>query len=105
MPYAAGEQPPNPPAVGPVFAVSYVETQAKEADAGRAALGRYRQALERQPGCLGVDLFAQTDRLGHFAVVETWRDQSAFDGRDTAAKRELMESLASIRVSDYDERP
>ncbi len=100
----ANAQPTNAPATGSVFAVGYVETQAKQADAARAALARYRQALERQPGCLGVDLFAQTDRLGHFAVVETWKDQAAFDGRDAAAKRTLMESLAPIRVSDYDER-
>ena len=105
MPYVADGQPTNAPAAATVFAVGYVETQAKEADAGRAALARYRQALERQPGCLGVDLFAQTDRPGHFAVVETWKDQAAFDGRDAAAKRGLMETLAPIRVSDYDERP
>ena len=105
MPYVAGGQPTNAPAAGAVFAVGYVETQAKEADAGRAALARYRQALERQPGCLGVELFAQTDRPGHFAVVETWEDQAAFDARDAAAKRELMASLALTRVSDYDERP
>src|SRR5262245_10084261 len=101
----ANAQPTNAPATGSVFAVGYVETQAKQADAARAALARYRQALERQPGCLGVDLFAQTDRPGHFAIVETWKDQAAFDGRDAAAKRTLMESLAPIRVSDYDERP
>jgi quinol monooxygenase YgiN len=106
MPYAVHGQPTNPPAAaGAVFAVGYVEAQAKEADAARAALARYRQALERQPGCLGVELFAQTDRPGHFAVVETWGDQATFDGRDAAAKRELMESLALIRVSAYDERP
>jgi len=105
MPYVVHGQPTNAPAAGPVFAVGYVETQAREADAGRAALVRYRQALERQPGCLGVELFAQMDRPGHFAVVETWKDQAGFDGRDAAAKRELMESLARIRVSDYDERP
>jgi quinol monooxygenase YgiN len=90
---------------GAVFAVGYIETQAKEADAGRAALARYRRAAEAQPGCLAVELFAQAERPGHFAVVETWRDQAAFDGRETAAKRELTEALASIRVSDYDERP
>jgi quinol monooxygenase YgiN len=105
MPYVAEAQPTNAPATGTVFAVGYIEAQAEEADAARAALARYRQALERQPGCLGVDLFAQTDRPGHFAVVETWKDQAAFDGHDAAAKRGLMESLAPIRVSDYDERP
>jgi len=101
----ASAQPTNAPATGSVFAVGYVEAQAKQADAARAALARYRQALERQPGCLGVDLYAQTDRPGHFAIVESWRDQATFDGRDAAAKRALMESLAPIRVSDYDERP
>ena len=105
MPYVADAQPTDAPAAGTVFAVGYVETQARQADAARAALARYRQALEPQPGCLGVELLAQTDRPGHFVVVETWKDQAAFDGRDAAAKHALMESLAPIRVSNYDERP
>ena len=71
MPYVAEAQSTNAPAAGAVFAVGYVETQAKAADTASAALGRYRQALERQSGCLGVEVFAQTDRPGHFAVVET----------------------------------
>ena len=104
MPYIAEGQPTNAPAATPVFAVAYVEAQAKAADGARSALGRYRRALEQQPGCLAVELFAQKDRPGHFAVVETWRDQAAFDGRGAAAKRELVDSLAPIRVSDYDER-
>ncbi len=105
MPYVVQGQPTNSPAAGAVFAVGYVETLAKETAAGRAALARYRAVLERQPGCLGVELFAQTERPGHFAVLETWRDQAAFDARDAAAKRQLMEALRPIRVSDYDERP
>ena len=105
MPYVAHGQPTNQPSTGPVFAVGYVETQAKQTAAARTALAGYRDALLRQPGCIAVELFAQTDRPGHFAVVETWRDQVAFDGRDAAAKRQLMDALAPIRVSDYDERP
>ena len=105
MPYVTQGQPTNAPTAGTVFAVGYVETLAKETEAGRAALARYRAVLERQPGCLAVELFAQTERPGHFAVLETWRDQAAFDARDAAAKRQLMEALQPIRVSDYDERP
>jgi len=105
MPYVAAGQSTTTPAAGPLFAVGYVETLAAQADAGSAALARYRAALERQPGCVGVELFAQTGRPGHFAVVEAWRDQAAFDGRDAAAKRQLMEALGPIRTSDYDERP
>jgi quinol monooxygenase YgiN len=105
MPYVADGQPATTPPAGPLFAVGYVETLAAQADAGKAALARYRAALEKQPGCAGVDLFEQTGRRGHFAVVEAWRDQAAFDGRDAAAKRQLMEALGPMRVSDYDERP
>jgi quinol monooxygenase YgiN len=105
MPYAAAGQPSPTPPAAPLFAVGYVETLAAKTEAGSAALAKYRAALERQPGCLAVELFAQAGRPGHFAVLETWRDQAAFDGRDTDAKRQLMEALAPIRVSDYDERP
>jgi quinol monooxygenase YgiN len=105
MPYVGAAQPTNAPGAGAVFAVGYVEMQAKEAEAGRTALTRYRTAVERQPGCLAVELFAQTGRPGHFAVLETWLDQAALDGRDATAKRQLMEALQPIRVSDYDERP
>lgn len=105
MPYAAAGQPTPTPAAAPWFAVGYVETQASKAEAGSAALANYRAALERQPGCVAVELFAQAGRPGHFAVLETWRDQAAFDGRDIDAKRQLMGALAPIRVSDYDERP
>src|SRR5262245_491545 len=105
MPYVAQGQPAGAPPAGAVCGGVYVQAHSKKADAGGAALPRYRSGLERQPGCLGVELFAQTDRPGHFAVVEAWRDQAAFDGRDAAAKRELMQALTPIRVSDYDERP
>jgi len=105
MPYVVQGQPTNAPAAAPVFAVGYVETRAKEAEAGRTALARYAAALERQRGCVAVALFAQTDRPGRFAVLETWLDQTAFDARDATVKRQLMEALQPIRVSDYDERP
>ena len=41
---------------------------------------------------------------GHFAVVETWRDQQMFDARD-AVQKHLLDTLQPIRVSDYDQRP
>lgn len=104
MPYVASGQSANP-ALGGAFAVAYVETRAAAADAGRAALVAYRDATRQQTGCLAVELFAQTGRPGHFAVLETWRNQAALDARDASAKRQLMEALAPIRISDYDERP
>jgi quinol monooxygenase YgiN len=93
------------PATGGLLAVAYVETDAAAAVAGRAALTLYRDAVREQPGCLAVELFAQLGRPGHFAVLETWRDQTAFDARDPAHRALLMEALEPIRVSGYDERP
>ena len=104
MPYVAHGQ-ASPPALGGAFAVGYVETRAAAVDAGRAALLAYRDATRQQTGCIAVELFAQTGRPGHFAVVETWRNQAALDARDGSAKKQLLDALAPIRVSDYDERP
>jgi quinol monooxygenase YgiN len=104
MPYLATAQPAGP-ALGAAFAVSYIETRAAATDAGRAALEAYRDATRQQTGCVAVELFAQTGRPGHFAVLETWRNQAAFDARDASAKRQLMDALKPIRISDYDERP
>ena len=88
-----------------VFAVAYVEARAGDTAAARAALKAYRDALERQEGSTQVDLFEQASRPGHFAIVEKWRDQSAFDSRDAGARKKFLDALEPIRVSGYDERP
>jgi quinol monooxygenase YgiN len=87
------------------YAVSYVETMAASRPAAVAALGAYRTASQKVDGCVRVELFEQTGRPGHFALVETWRDQKAFDARDAALQRGLRDALQPIRVSDYDQRP
>jgi quinol monooxygenase YgiN len=93
------------PAVeGALTAVAYVEVKAASAAVGRTALKQYRDALGKVPSSAGVELFEQSARTGHFAIVETWRDQAAFDARDSTARSRLMDALAPIRVSGYDER-
>ena len=65
----------------PAFhAVAYVETTAGGAAA--RALTAYRDATLRLDGCVRVDVFEQIGRPGHWVVLETWRDQKAFDARD-----------------------
>jgi quinol monooxygenase YgiN len=103
--FAAAQQTIDMTPITGAFAVAYVETRGDSAAAGRAALERYRDAVGRDPGCLAVEAFAQVGRPGRFAVLETWRDQAAFEARDPEPKRELLEALRSIRISDYDERP
>lgn len=102
---AAQAQAPTAAAVeGALTAVAYVEVRAASAAAGRTALQRYREAIGKGSSSARVEVFEQVGRPGHFAIVETWRDQAAFDNRDSAARRRLNDALAPIRVSGYDER-
>jgi quinol monooxygenase YgiN len=85
-------------------AVSYVEVMASASAKGIAALKQYRDAVRTRDGFVRFDVFEQTGRPGHFAIVETWRDQPGFDARG-AVQKQMIDALAPIRVSDYDQRP
>jgi competence protein ComEC len=85
-------------------AVSYVEVMASASAKAIAAFKQYREATRARDGFVRFDVFEQMGRPGHFAIVETWRDQPAFDAR-AAAQKQLIDALAPIRVSDYDQRP
>jgi quinol monooxygenase YgiN len=86
-------------------AVAYVEARAPAAAAARTALERYRDASRGQDGFIRVEFFEQVGRAGHFAVLEAWRDQAAFDVRDPGPQKGLLDALEPTRVSGYDERP
>lgn len=102
---AAHAQTPTAAAVeGALTAVAYVEVRAASAAAGRTALQQYREAIGKGSSSARVEVFEQVGRPGHFAIVETWRDQAAFDNRDSGARGRLNDALAPIRVSGYDER-
>jgi quinol monooxygenase YgiN len=103
-PVLFGQAPANPPVDTVLSAVAYVETRVSAADAARAALKQYRDASRKQDGFMRAEFFEQVGRPGHFAVFETWRDQSTFDARDGAARKALLDALQPIRVSDYDQR-
>ena len=87
-----------------VYAVSYVEAMASAVPAATAALRQYREANRTRDGFIRFDMFEQAGRPGHFAVVEVWRDQAAFDAR-AASQKTLVDALGPVRVSGYDQRP
>ncbi len=94
------------PAADQMFhAVAYAETTASGGAAAVRAWRTYREATLALDGCLRVDAFEQVGRPGHWVLLETWRDQKTFDGRDGAPMRGLTAALASIRVSGFDQRP
>jgi quinol monooxygenase YgiN len=93
------------PADTAFYAVSYVETAAGSARDAASALGAYRDATRKQDGCRSVEAFEQIGRPGHWVVIEIWRDQPAFDARDTAVQQRLIDSTNAIRISGCDQRP
>jgi len=87
------------------YAVAYVETASAAARDAAAALRSYREATLKQDGCAAVDTFEQIGRPGHWVIVETWRDQKAFDARDPAAQQRLLDAIKASRISGFDQRP
>lgn len=93
------------PAVTALYAVSYVDVNQFARNSMVAALRQYRDAITKEDGFVSVETFEQIGRPGHFAVVETWRDQQAFDAHASAASaKQLRTSLQPFRLSGYDER-
>ena len=91
------------PADAAFHAVAYVETSPSGIAA--TAIRAYRDATAKQDGCSAVDAFEQIGRPGHWVLVESWRDQKAFDARDPAAQRRLLDVIKDVRVSGFDQRP
>ena len=88
------------------YAVAYVEVTPLSVPQATKAFQMYRQAAMGESGFVAFDLFEQLGRSGHFVLVETWRDQAAFDAhQSTASVAALKDAMQSIRVSGYDQRP
>jgi quinol monooxygenase YgiN len=87
------------------YAVSYVEVMPSARAAAVAALKQYRDASRHEDGYVRIELLQQVGRLGHFAIVETWKDQKVFEAHGMAAHvKQLRGALQPIRLSDYDQR-
>ena len=87
------------------YAVSYVETSAASTKDAAAALRAFHDATVKQDGCTSVEAFEQIGRPGHWVLIETWRDQKAFDARDASVQQRLVDSTKAIRISGLDQRP
>ena len=89
-----------------VYAVAYVDVTGSGQSAAVAAFKSYRQAISREAGHLRTDVLDQVGRPGHFVLIETWRDQAAFDAHTGgAAWKQFQQALDMVRVSGYDQRP
>src|SRR5262245_4321500 len=87
------------------YAVLYVEVMSSSRAMAVAALKQYREGSRKEDGYVRLDVFEQAGRPGHFAIVETWRDQKAIDAHVAATQKQLFDTLRPIRLSEYDVRP
>jgi quinol monooxygenase YgiN len=88
------------------YAVSYVDVMPSARAAMVAALKQYRDMSRKEDGYVRFDLLEQVGWPGHFAIVETWKDQKAFDAHGMAAHvSRFQDTIRPIRVSGYDQRP
>ena len=88
------------------YAVSYVEVLPSARTAMVVALKQYRDTSRRENGYARFEMLEQVGRPGHFAILETWKDQKTFDAHGMAAPaKAFRDALESLRSSDYDQRP
>ena len=88
------------------YAVTYVTVTPAGASRMVDAFRRYREAAGREEGFVRFELFEQQGRPGYFVLLETWKDQGAYDRHQSAmSMMQFAGALQPIRLSIYDQRP
>jgi len=84
----------------PVYAVTYLDVGANSLGRGVDLLKQYRESSRREAANVEFTVLQETDRPNRFAIVEGWKDQSAFDAHQKAkSTAEFEEALKAIRSS------
>ena len=87
-----------------VQSVVYVEVAQVAKAQALTAFTDYAATLRKQAGFENVELFEQRGRPGHFVLIESWKEQAAFDAQ-AVEQSTLATSLQKLRVSNIDRRP
>jgi quinol monooxygenase YgiN len=84
----------------PVYAVTYLDVGASSLVRGVDLLKQYRESSRHEAANVEFTVLQETDRPNRFAIVESWKDQSAFDAHQKAASTaQFQEALKAIRNS------
>ena len=88
-----------------IHVVAYFEVIPPSAPEAAVLLRQYSQASRTAAGLVDHEVLQQCARPDHFAIVETWQDQTSFEAHGSAAHtRAMHERLETLRCSPYDER-
>jgi quinol monooxygenase YgiN len=90
--------PAAPPPAGPVSVVGYIEIIASRVPEALPALRAYRDASGKEAGATAVQIFREDAMPSRFLLLETWRDQAAYDAHLKAASvTDLVMKLRPIQ--------
>lgn len=78
-PLTIAAQSPAPAPAGPVYVVTHIDFTPKNAAAGEQALLAYEATSRKEPGAMRVEVLQEAAQHNHFILLETWRDQAAYD--------------------------
>jgi quinol monooxygenase YgiN len=97
---------PGPaPVVGNIYSVTYVEVMPTAKADAAAILRRYREAALKEGGNLRCEVVQRIDQPHQFAILEIWKDQTAFETHVKSANTaDAREKIAAIRNAPTDER-
>ena len=92
-------------AAAPIHVATYVEVATASVKDGVAALTQYRDASRKENGNLRAEVAREIGRPNRFVVLESWKDQAAFDAHGkSAATAAFRDKLKTIHNGPYDER-
>lgn len=94
-----------PRAAGAVYVVTHIDVIPPRKDDCVALLQDMAEASRKESSNLIYDVWQQPNRLNHFTVAETWKDDAALDAHQAAAHtRRFRAQLAPMAGALYDER-
>jgi quinol monooxygenase YgiN len=83
-----------------VYAVTYLDVAASSLGRGIDLLKQYRESSRHEAANVEFTVLQETSRPNRFAIVEGWKDQSAFDAHEKATSTaQFQEALKAIRNS------
>ena len=88
-----------------IFIATYIDIKRSLTVEGVVLLGSYREASLREPGIESMDAFQETSRTNRFVIIESWKDQSAFEAHERAEPAvQFRARLDAIHSSPCDQR-
>ena len=85
--------------------VAYFETAPSDVDRTIAILKAYRQATQKSPGIIRLEVLQQIGRPNLFAIAEKWSDGPSLQSHLASANNKKMrDELQNALISPFDER-